>query len=57
MTFKVIQSFTNVIGALCLNQAGQEQLAARPSIIPSLFSIFTSESHLKVLQEKEAKKY
>lgn len=32
---------------------GVEQLAARPSIIPSLFSIFTSAQHLSVLQEKE----
>ena len=37
-----------------MNQAGQDQLAARPSVIPALFSIFTSEKHLKVLQEKES---
>ena len=36
-----------------MNQAGQDQLTARPSIIPSIFSIFTSERHLKVLQDKE----
>lgn len=29
------------------------QLAARPSIIPAVFSIFTSERHLKVLLDKE----
>ncbi len=52
-SMEVIQAFTNVIGALCLNQAGQEQLSARPAIIPSVFMIFTSERHLKVLQEKE----
>ena len=51
--YQVIQSIPNVLGALCLNQAGQEQLAAHPSIIPALFSILTSETHLKVLLEKE----
>lgn len=43
----------NIIGALSLNQSGQDQLAARPSIIPALFAIFTSEKHLKVLIDKE----
>lgn len=38
---------------MCLNQAGQDQLSARPSIIPGIFSIFTSERHLKVLRDKE----
>lgn len=41
------------MGALCLNQAGQDQLTARPSIIPGIFSIFTSERHLKILRDKE----
>ncbi|KAI8975845.1 hypothetical protein BD414DRAFT_580582 [Trametes punicea] len=50
---EVIQSVPNAIGALCLNQVGQDQLAARPDIIPSIFSIFTSEEHQRVLQEKE----
>ncbi|OBZ67028.1 E3 ubiquitin-protein ligase ptr1 [Grifola frondosa] len=50
---EVIQSVPNAIGALCLNQAGQDQLSARPSIVPSLFSVFTSERHQRVLQEKE----
>jgi E3 ubiquitin-protein ligase HUWE1 len=49
----VIQAIPNAIGALCLNQVGQDQLAARPSIIPGIFSIFTSDRHLKVLQDKE----
>ncbi len=43
----------NALGALCLNQAGQDQLASRPSIIPGLISILTSERHVKVLHEKE----
>ncbi|KAI1785481.1 hypothetical protein LXA43DRAFT_1115856 [Ganoderma leucocontextum] len=50
---EVIQSVPNALGALCLNQAGQDQLTARPNTIPSLFSIFTSEDHQRVLQEKE----
>lgn len=51
--YQVIQAIPNAIGALCLNQAGQDQLAARPNIIPCLFSIFTSERHQRILQEKE----
>ena len=43
----------NAIGALCLNQVGLDQLTARPNIIPSIFAIFTSEEHQRVLQEKE----
>lgn len=53
MPEQIIQSIPNAIGALCLNQAGQDQLAARPNIIPSIFYIFTSEEHQRVLQEKE----
>lgn len=49
----MIQAIPNAIGALCLNQAGQDQLSCRPSIIPGIFAIFTSERHLKVLQDKE----
>lgn len=49
----MIQAIPNAIGALCLNQAGQDQLTARPTIIPCLFSIFTSERHQRVLQDKE----
>ncbi|PBK91673.1 hypothetical protein ARMGADRAFT_968529 [Armillaria gallica] len=50
---EVIQAIPNAIGALCLNEVGQAQLTERPSIIPSVFSIFTSDRHLKVLLEKE----
>ncbi|PFH51493.1 hypothetical protein AMATHDRAFT_58882 [Amanita thiersii Skay4041] len=50
---EVIQAIPNAIGALCLNEAGQAQLAKRPSIIPAIFSIFTSERHTKVLLDKE----
>ncbi|KAI0268805.1 hypothetical protein BC834DRAFT_923157 [Gloeopeniophorella convolvens] len=50
---EVIQAIPNAIGALCLNQAGQDQLSARPTIIPGLFLIFTSERHQRVLQDKE----
>jgi E3 ubiquitin-protein ligase HUWE1 len=51
--FQVIQSVSNAIGALCLNEIGQAQVARRPSLIPGIFSIFTSETHHKVLLEKE----
>ncbi|KAJ7770214.1 hypothetical protein DFH07DRAFT_269298 [Mycena maculata] len=50
---EVIQAIPNAIGALCLNEVGTAQLAARPSIIPAIFSIFTSDRHLKVLLDKE----
>ncbi|KAI3618920.1 ubiquitin-protein ligase [Moniliophthora roreri] len=50
---EVIQAIPNAIGALCLNEIGQAQLSARPSIIPAIFSIFTSDRHLKILLEKE----
>ncbi|KAF9268895.1 hypothetical protein L218DRAFT_977318 [Marasmius fiardii PR-910] len=50
---EVIQAVPNAIGALCLNEVGQAQLSARPSIIPAIFSIFTSDRHLKILLEKE----
>lgn len=50
---EVIQAIPNAIGALCLNEAGQAQLARRPSIIPAIFAIFTSERHTKILLDKE----
>ncbi|KAF9049777.1 hypothetical protein BJ165DRAFT_1608842 [Panaeolus papilionaceus] len=50
---EVIQAIPNAIGALCLNEAGHTQLLRRPSIIPAIFAIFTSERHLKVLIDKE----
>lgn len=52
-SIEVIQAIPNAIGALCLNESGQAQLANRPSIIPAIFTIFTSQRHLKVLIEKE----
>ncbi|KAG9000508.1 hypothetical protein FRB94_005396 [Tulasnella sp. JGI-2019a] len=50
---EVISALPNAIGALCLNTAGEAQLAARMRVIPSIFETFTSEAHLKVLGEKE----
>ncbi|KAJ7647304.1 hypothetical protein FB45DRAFT_975025 [Roridomyces roridus] len=50
---EVIQAIPNAIGALCLNEAGTAQLASHPSVIPAIFSIFTSDRHLKVLLDKE----
>ncbi|KAH9485384.1 E3 ubiquitin-protein ligase ptr1 [Psilocybe cubensis] len=52
-SIEVIQAIPNAIGALCLNDVGQALLSKRPSIIPGIFSIFTSEKHLKVLIDKE----
>ncbi|KAJ7579230.1 hypothetical protein C8J56DRAFT_339945 [Mycena floridula] len=52
-SIEVIQAIPNAIGALCLNDVGQAQLSGRPSIIPAIFSIFTSDRHLKVLLDKE----
>ena len=50
---QVIQAIPNALGALCLNQAGQVQLSSRPSVIPALFTIFTSQRHLRLLIDKE----
>jgi E3 ubiquitin-protein ligase HUWE1 len=50
---QVLQAIPNALGALCLNDVGQAQLARRPSIIPGILSVFTSERHLKVLLDKE----
>ncbi|KAI0081201.1 hypothetical protein K474DRAFT_1768664 [Panus rudis PR-1116 ss-1] len=50
---EVVQAVPHALGALCLNQTGIDQLTARPVIIPSFFSIFTSERHQRMLQEKE----
>lgn len=49
----MIQSIPNALGALCLNETGQTQMSNRPTIIPAVFTIFTSERHLKVLIDKE----
>jgi E3 ubiquitin-protein ligase HUWE1 len=53
LLLQVIQSIPNALGALCLNETGQTQLGNRPSIIPAIFTIFTSQRHLKVLIDKE----
>jgi len=50
---QVLQAIPNALGALCLNDIGQAQLARRPSIIPGILSVFTSEHHLKMLLDKE----
>ncbi|KAJ7497325.1 hypothetical protein FB451DRAFT_1550225 [Mycena latifolia] len=50
---EIIQAIPNAIGALCLNEVGTAQLASHPSIIPAIFSIFTSDRHLKILLDKE----
>ncbi|KAG9103766.1 hypothetical protein FRC06_008224 [Ceratobasidium sp. 370] len=50
---EVITSVPNAIGALCLNQAGQNQFNEHKAVMPTFFSIFTSEPHIKVLLEKD----
>lgn len=50
---EVITSVPNAIGALCLNQAGQTQFGERKAVMPTFFSMFTSEPHIKVLLEKD----
>ena len=47
----------SAIGALCLNQAGLDQLTNRPTIITQMFSILTSDRHVKTLQDKENATY
>lgn len=49
----MLQAIPNALGALCLNEVGQSLIAAHPSIIPAIFSIFTSDRHFKILLEKE----
>nr|CDI56030.1 related to E3 ubiquitin protein ligase TOM1 [Melanopsichium pennsylvanicum 4] len=48
----VIYAIPHAIGAICLNQAGLDLFNARP-MIPKLFSLFTSERHSKVLQDRD----
>ncbi|KAL9939308.1 hypothetical protein V8E36_002121 [Tilletia maclaganii] len=51
--FEVIIAIPNAIGALSLNQAGLDMFASRP-MIGKLLSLFTSERHIKVLQDEES---
>ncbi|KAI5477219.1 E3 ubiquitin-protein ligase HUWE1 [Pseudohyphozyma bogoriensis] len=48
----VLQAIPNAIGALCLNPAGLTQFNTR-DIIPRYFSTFTSERHVRLLQERD----
>jgi E3 ubiquitin-protein ligase HUWE1 len=43
----------NAIGALCLNQTGLNQFNEHKAVMPTFFSMFTSEPHIKVLLEKD----
>lgn len=51
--FDVFNTMPNALGALCLNDAGREQLRARADVLPKLFFPFTSEKHAKMLCERE----
>lgn len=42
---------------MCLNQAGLDQLENRQTIIPQVFSILTSDRHVKTLQDKDNATY
>ena len=48
----MIQAIPNAIGALCLNPVGLAQFNTRP-IISRFFSIFSSEKHVKILQDRD----
>ncbi|KAG8764160.1 hypothetical protein FRC11_003016 [Ceratobasidium sp. 423] len=50
---EAITSVPNAIGALCLNQTGLTQFNEHKAIMPTFFSIFTSEPHIKILLEKD----
>jgi E3 ubiquitin-protein ligase HUWE1 len=50
---EVIQSVPNAMGALCLNQAGANQLLDRPQVLERFFGIFTTNKHVKLLQDKD----
>ncbi|CAE6470636.1 unnamed protein product [Rhizoctonia solani] len=50
---EAITSVPNAIGALCLNQTGLNQFNEHKAIMPTFFSMFTSEPHIKVLLEKD----
>lgn len=50
--YEVIIAIPNAIGALCLNQAGLDLVNSKP-LYPKLFDLFTSERHIKVLQDRD----
>lgn len=51
---EVLYAVPNVIGALCLNQAGLDLLASRQAtVIPKLVDVLLSDRHCKTLEEKE----
>ncbi|KAF8750867.1 hypothetical protein RHS01_08861, partial [Rhizoctonia solani] len=50
---EAITSVPNAIGALCLNQTGLNQFNEHKAVMPTFFSMFTSEPHIKVLLEKD----
>lgn len=50
--YDVIAAIPNAVGALCLNQAGLDLLNSRP-LVPKFMSLFTSERHSRVLQDRD----
>lgn len=51
--FDIFSSMPNTLGALCLNDAGREQLRVRADVLPRLFFPFTSEKHAKMLCDRD----
>ncbi|KAI5477751.1 E3 ubiquitin-protein ligase HUWE1 [Pseudohyphozyma bogoriensis] len=52
VSIDVLQAIPNAIGALCLNSAGLTQFNTR-NIILRYFSTFTSDRHVRLLQERD----
>lgn len=50
---EVLQAIPHAIGAFCLNQAGLDQLLARP-LVDKYFEIFTSREHVELLRDRDS---
>ncbi|EMS22762.1 E3 ubiquitin-protein ligase HUWE1 [Rhodotorula toruloides NP11] len=50
---EVLQSIPHAIGAFCLNQAGLDQLLARP-LVDKYFEIFTTREHVELLRDRDS---
>lgn len=54
---EVVAAVPSAIGALCLNQAGLDELGRRESVITRMFEVLISERHTKTLGDKENATY
>jgi len=50
--FDVISVISSALGTLCLNEVGLQQPNERQAI-PAVFSVFTSEKHARILQNRD----